>query len=99
MPNLTQIMSEINAAGSGHYVIRRKYLAELSNITGRNTIIYYSGWLQKGGIQGLQQHLMVNDSDKNGFMAAIHQLTRAKGLDLVLHTPGGDTAATESLVH
>jgi len=32
-------------------------------------------------------------------MTAIHGLDRAKGLDLVLHTPGGSTAATESLVH
>ena len=31
-------------------------------------------------------------------MAAIHQLDRSKGLDLILHTPGGDAAATESLV-
>lgn len=32
-------------------------------------------------------------------MTCIHNLDRSKGLDLVLHTPGGDIAATESLVH
>lgn len=90
-------MNETAAVGSGHDVIRRKYLAALHAHTGRNVIAYYSGWLQKQ-IQGLQPFLSVNDSDKNGFMAAIHQLDRSKGLDLVLHTPGGDTAATESLV-
>jgi ClpP class serine protease len=31
-------------------------------------------------------------------MSAIHRLPRAKGLDLVLHTPGGDIAATEAIV-
>jgi ClpP class serine protease len=31
-------------------------------------------------------------------MTVIHGLDRSKGLDLVLHTPGGETAATESLV-
>jgi hypothetical protein len=31
-------------------------------------------------------------------MTAIHKMDRSIGLDLVLHTPGGDTAATESLV-
>jgi len=62
--------------------------------TGRNVIIYYSAWLQKPSIVGLQ----VNDADKNGFMTVIHELDRSKGLDLVLHTPGGETAATESLV-
>jgi len=40
----------------------------------------------------------INDDDKNGFMAAIHGLERKKGLDLILHTPGGDMAATESIV-
>jgi ClpP class serine protease len=40
----------------------------------------------------------VDDSDKNSLMATIHQLDRSVGLDLILHTPGGDTAATESIV-
>jgi membrane-bound ClpP family serine protease len=31
-------------------------------------------------------------------MTTIHGLNRDKGLDLVLHTPGGDGAATESIV-
>ena len=31
-------------------------------------------------------------------MLAIHKLDKSKGLDLILHTPGGDIAATESLV-
>ncbi len=31
-------------------------------------------------------------------MATIHELDRTRGLDLFLHTPGGDAAATESLV-
>ncbi len=31
-------------------------------------------------------------------MATIHDLDRSKGLDLILHTPGGDIAATESIV-
>jgi ClpP class serine protease len=79
--------------------IRRKYLAKLHEQTGRNVIIYYSGWLQKAS---LLQHgytgFAVNDNDKNGFMATIHQLDRTKGLDIFLHTPGGDIAATESLV-
>lgn len=40
----------------------------------------------------------INDGDKNGFMTVIHGMDPSIGLDLVLHTPGGDTAATESLV-
>jgi ATP-dependent protease ClpP protease subunit len=94
MPNWKQILDEIEATGSTHDVIRRKYLERLHSVTGRNIIIYYSGWLQKPGLEGTE----VNDADKNGFMNAIHGLDRSEGLDLVLHTPGGETAATESLV-
>ena len=43
-------------------------------------------------------NLAIGDEDKNAFMTAVHQLDRSKGLDLILHTPGGDAAATESLV-
>lgn len=97
MPTFSDILNEANATGSGSDVVRRKYIHELHKLTGRNVIVYYSGWLQKP-IPELASLLQVNDNDKNGFMATIHQLDRTLGLDLVLHTPGGDTAATESLV-
>ena len=94
MPSWHDLLREIKEAGSAHDVIRRRYLERLHDRTGRNIIIYYSAWLQKPSIAGLQ----VNDADKNGFMTVIHELDRSKGLDLILHTPGGETAATESLV-
>lgn len=99
MPSWDEVQSEIRAAGSGHDVVRRRGLAALSEYTGRNTILYYSGWLEKQHLinQGLTG-FDVNDSDKNGFMATIHKMDRSKGLDLILHTPGGSVAATESLV-
>ena len=74
--------------------VRRKYLTQLQQYTQRNVIAYYSGWLQKSGLEGLE----INDDDKNGLMMAIHGLDCSKGLDLILHTPGGDIAATESIV-
>lgn len=94
MPNWHDILNELKEAGSSQDIIRRKYLKLLSEKTGRNTILYYSGWLQKNNVAGLQ----VNDADKNGLMTVIHKLKRDKGLDLILHTPGGETAATESIV-
>lgn len=42
--------------------------------------------------------IIINDSDKIGFMTAIHKINKSKGLDLMLHTPGGDVAATESII-
>ena len=94
MPNWNQLLDEVRAAGSTHDVIRRRYLVKVQRPTRRNVIVYYSGWLQKGNIPGVE----INDEDKNGFMTVIHKMDRARGLDLLLHTPGGEMAATESLV-
>lgn len=93
MPNWNNLLDEIKAAGSTHDMIRRKYIKQLHELTGRNVIIYYSGWLQKPGLDGAG----INDGDKVGFMTTIHGLDRTKGLDLIIHTPGGETAATESI--
>jgi ATP-dependent protease ClpP protease subunit len=99
VPNWNELLQELQRAGNAHDVIRRRYLAELSQLTGRNTIVYYSAWLQKSDVYRQQpQAFTVNDQDKSGFMTTIHGLDRTKGLDLFLHTPGGDLAATESLV-
>jgi len=94
MPSWDDLLREITNRGSTYDVVRREYLQKLHEYTGRNVIIYYSAWLQKPNLGGTQ----VNDADKNGFMTIIHGLDRSKGLDLILHTPGGETAATESLV-
>jgi Serine dehydrogenase proteinase len=99
MPAWNEILNETKAAGSTQDVIRRRHLKRLSSYTKRNVILYYSGWLQKPEL--LRQPVVslgISDADKNGFMSVIHKLDRSKGLDLVLHTPGGDMAATESLI-
>jgi len=76
-------------------LVRRKYLQRLQKHTGRNVIAYYSAWLHR---PPNTPNLQVGDDDMNSFMAAVHQLKRDRGLDLILHTPGGDIAATEALV-
>jgi len=100
MPNWSEVLLEIqqehqqNPNTNAIDTVRRKYLKLVSDITERNVIAYYSGWLQKSG----SPDTAVNDKDKSGLMLAIHRLDKEKGLDLILHTPGGDIAATESLV-
>ena len=100
MPSFSEIQKEIQEEKipeTPYDTIRRKYLKKLSDKTGRNTILYYSGWLQKPA-RGIIPLMSINDDDKNGFMSAIHGLDVSQGLDIILHTPGGDIAATESLI-
>lgn len=97
MPNWNQVLHELESVApvSPHDVVRRKYLEQLQQHTKRNIICYYSGFLQKPGAA----NGAISDDDKNGLMATVHNLDRTLGLDLILHTPGGDLAATESIVH
>jgi hypothetical protein len=102
MPNWSDVLQDVDRirqiglvqARNAVDIIRRQYLQRLQAHTGRNVIAYYSGWLSKPGI--LQTD--INDEDKNGFMMAVHRLDRSLGLDLIIHTPGGSIAATQSIV-
>ena len=96
MPNWGQVLNEIQGMKVENPLdtIRRKYLASMNKYTGRNVIAYYSGFLQKPN-----GNVSIDDNDKNALMQAVYGLDKAKGLDLILHTPGGNTAATESIVH
>ncbi len=75
---------------------KKTFFKDLQAITGRNYVVYYSCWQQKHGVPG--GDFSIDDDDRNGFMNALHGLDKSKGLDLILHTPGGDFAATQSIV-
>ncbi len=96
MPNWNEVLNEIGQDASEGPAdrIRRKHLKKLYNHTERNTIAYYSGWLQSGAKYGID----INDMDMNGLMSAICGLDCSKGLDLILHTPGGSISAAEQIV-
>lgn len=98
MANWNQIQQDINNQGLTFDINRKDCLKKISVYTKRNTIVYYSAWLQKKSPE-LGQALSINDVDINGFMTTFNGLDFDKGLDLILHTPGGDVAATESIIN
>jgi len=96
MPNWTQILEELSKSPRKDAIdsVRGKYLQRLQKYTGRNVIAYYSGWLE----QVSSPKLSISDLDMNAFMNTVNGLDTSIGLDLILHTPGGDIAATEAIV-
>ncbi len=100
MPSRSEILNSIlNKNGTLDFVKlekqRKEYLQQLSDHTNRNVITYYSGWMSTRN----SEDVSINDKDINAFMDTVHKLDKSKGLDLILHTPGGDIAATEQIIN
>lgn len=101
MPTWNEVVNEINAIGAADACdqVRQKYIRKLENRVQRTVICYYSGFLQKRGADGrAHPEASISDLDMNGIMTVAHNVERNRGLDLILHTPGGGTEATRALV-
>ena len=96
MPSWDEVIGSVDKHPNGVLdIIRNNHIKMLAARRGRNVICYYSGWLQDFQ---RSSYCSLSDSDIEGFMTNIHGFDRSKGLDLVLHTPGGDLAAAENIV-
>nr|WP_295889280.1 ATP-dependent Clp protease proteolytic subunit [uncultured Devosia sp.] len=79
--------------------VRQKYLKALEARVGRTVIAYYSGFLQKRTPDGrVHPECAISDLDMNGLMAVVHNVDRTRGLDLIIHTPGGGVEAARAIV-
>lgn len=90
--------TEAGNPGAGfQYLINcmKSNIRRASELTGRNTILYFSSFLHKPSFSDTA----INDKDINAFMEAVYKMDRTRGLDIILHTPGGDIAATEQIIY
>ena len=71
-------------------------VAEIAAQRSCNVIYYASGFLQKP--QAPPYTTQITREDLNAFMAGIHGLNTKKPLLLLLHTPGGQAEAAQSIV-
>ena len=94
MAGWDEVLRETQVTPGSYDVVRRKYLYKLSEYTHRNTIAYYSGFLTNGN----HNNIDINDSDMTGFMNALTGVDTSNGLDLILHTPGGNPMAAEAII-
>ena len=72
----------------------KEHLEAISTCRGNATVIFYaSAFLQKA-----TDNVSITREDINGFMNALSGTPTDNGLVLILHTPGGDPNAVESIV-
>lgn len=95
MAGWDDVLNELDNTLSPADYVRRKYLKDLADYTGRNTIAYYSAFLHRPDSSNID----INDLDMTGFMNALKDMDCSKGLDLILHTPGGSPTAAETIVN
>lgn len=95
MPIWSEILAELaNGQPPNFDGVRRSYLVALHRHTGRNLILYASGWLQRESPPGL---VSIGDEDMQAFME-VSQGLESDRLDLILHSPGGSPKAAEAIV-
>ena len=73
--------------------VRRRSLSDLSNYTGRDTVVYAAAHLQRPDAPSFTS---INNSDLTGFMEVAGELP-GPDLDLIIHSAGGSIEATESI--
>ena len=94
MPIWSGINWEIDRAGGDFDAIRKGYIFDLHQKSGRNVILYVSSFVQKSE----NEHIYISDEDMHALMEVSHGLDGKKGLDLILHSPGGSVEAAEAMV-
>lgn len=97
MADWAEIINEAKKGKDPEFLDKRlnNELSKISKLqNGQNIVYYASGFLQKPTEPGTS----ITREDINGFMNAFHGLDCTKGLSLIVHTPGGDIHAVESIV-
>jgi len=99
MPSMDDIFKEINDGKRlSQDITRRKYLSELSEYTGRDTIIISSAFSSQK-LPNLPGYLVsITKEDIQGLMSAFKGLN-GEELDIILHSPGGSLEAACQIVN
>lgn len=99
MPSWGELLADINDQAQAHGGLvnlddmRGAHLRRVQECTDNDVVLYATDFLgSAGGIQ-----TAINLQDLQGFMEVMRGL-KGPGLDLILHTPGGQAEATERIV-
>ncbi len=98
MPARNEIQEAIlRRKGTAQDDVRRDYLKKLTELTGRDTILYASAFASPKSPQIPGIAFSITSDDIQGFMSAMHGLKGDK-LDIILHSPGGSMEAADQIV-
>ena len=96
MPSWSELLRQYAGESGGDWLQSRleQCLIDIAERRGRSGAIFYaSAFLQKD-----DENTSITREDVNGFMNALSETPSDQGLALILHTPGGDPNAVESIV-
>lgn len=94
---LQELKRQLEKGDKGAFdTVRRKYLSQLHQYTGRNTILYATKWVSPTP-DIPPEMISITDEDIQGLMEVFYGLS-GSDLDLIIHSPGGSAEATESMV-
>jgi len=101
VPGWSEILSEMGKTpapdgGPDCDSVRRKYLSQAVQHSGRPLILYATNWTQPGAVPD-PYLVSINDEDIQGFMA-VSQGLKGPSLDLMVHSPGGSAETVEAIV-
>ena len=96
MPTWDKILKELDVFQP--LAIFDRYLVRLANYTKRTVICYFSAFTIVKPYPVPPPLLSIIDQDIQGFMTCSKDVSK-DGLDLILHTPGGDYEATKRIIN
>ena len=98
MASWSELLKQVSSQSDPNWLDKklRGRLEAISKRRGDAAVIFYaSAFLQKADNNNSS---IINREDINGFMNALYEAPTDNGLVLMLHTPGGDPNAVESIV-
>ncbi len=96
MASWSELLDSLKAQQDPNWLDKqlKERLAAISKCRNDATIIFYASAF----LQNADNNVSITREDINGFMNALYEAPTDKGLVLMLHTPGGDPNAVESIV-
>lgn len=99
MPALTEIETEVRGAiargvAMPFDAVRLRHMRRAAKITGNTVAVYATCFVQKAAPGPMTS---IVSEDVQGFMNILSGADKGKGLDLILHSPGGTAEAAESI--